>query len=234
MKRKIVWSVSICAVAGLLLLFAGHKIQTAQTSGIPQSHRPTVILDAGHGGMDGGAVSVTNTLEKDINLDITLRLRDLLTAYAFPVVMVRETDVSIHDSSAVSIREIKRSDLHNRLALTKKYDNCILLSIHQNFFTESKYSGAQFFYSINHPESKRLAQYFKDYFRAHLQPENSREIKPSGNNIYLMRYTQIPAVLAECGFLSNPLEAELLDSEEYRQKIAVSLLCGILNYYRDT
>lgn len=215
---------SALVVSGIVV---GIPVQTDVT---PMNQRPVIILDAGHGGIDGGASSKDGTVEKNINLDITLTLRDMLQMHGYEVVLTRDTDISIHDSDATTIKQIKVSDIHNRLKIMESYPNCIFVSIHQNFYTESKYNGAQFFYSPNHPSSKVLADSFRLAFTSQLQPENQREIKPAGKEIYLMWHAKVPAVLAECGFLSNPEEASLLTTQEYRNKLAFNLMNGIFSY----
>ena len=205
------------------------------TSNVYKTTKPLVVLDAGHGGVDGGTQSKDGQiLEKDINLDIVLTLRDMLLSYGYEVILTRSEDISIHDDTAQSIHEKKVSDLKNRLNLVAQYPNCILVSIHQNFFEQSQYHGAQFFYSKNNPNSKYLAECLKNSVIDQLQPENTRESKQAGKEIYLMWNTQVPAVLAECGFLSNAEEAEKLNTEEYRNQMAFSLMCGIVQYFQET
>ena len=118
---------------------------------------PVILLDAGHGGEDGGA-GENGVQEKDVNLAVALQLREFLEMSGFRVVMTRETDVSIHDDSASTIREKKVSDLHNRLKLIEQYPGCTFISIHQNQFEQSQYHGAQMFYSKNDERSKLLAE----------------------------------------------------------------------------
>lgn len=221
----------LCVVIGAFMLSAYHKVDqiaAVQTS----EYLPTIVLDAGHGGEDGGAVGINDMQEKDVNLAITRYLRDMLTASGFPVVMLRDGDYSIHDANLPTVKERKASDLRNRLKQINSYENCIFLSIHQNHFTEKKYSGAQMFYSTKTPESKVLAEMLRTAVTSLLQPNNKREIKPATKSIYLLYNAEQTAVLAECGFLSNPQEAEKLASEEYQQQMAFSLYCGLLDYWR--
>lgn len=218
----------LAAAIAVTSLIAGLK--TPATATAAGSQYPTIVLDAGHGGVDGGATSASGAMEKDINLAVTLNLRQMLQTAGFRVVLTRDADVSTHDPGCDSIREIKVSDLHNRLKLVQDTPDCILVSVHQNHFTESKYSGAQFFYSKNNELSKRLADMFKTDFQTMLQPKNEREIKPAGKDIYLMWNATVPAVLAECGFLSNPDEAALLITPEYQRKVAYVLFCGIVDF----
>ncbi len=192
--------------------------------------RPVVILDPGHGGIDGGATSADGVVEKDINLAIALQLRELLQISGFSVVMTRETDCSIHDPGATTIRQIKSTDIHNRFRMMQQYPDAIFISIHQNHFTQSKYSGAQFFYAPSGAGSKALAACFRTAVRAQLQLENTREIKPCGSSVYLIYHATGTAVLAECGFLSNSDEARRLASEEYQKQMAFALYTGLMQY----
>ena len=190
---------------------------------------PTIIIDPGHGGVDGGA-SGNGLVEKDINLSISLNLRDLLWIQGFRVIMTREDDRSLHDEGIISIAQQKRSDLHHRLALMENHPEAIFISIHQNKFQQPSSKGAQIFYSQNLPESKQLAQSLQESFIKYLQPENQRQIKGAENNLFLLYEAKIPAIMAECGFLSNPEEAGKLASEQYRQEIAFVIYQGLLDY----
>lgn len=190
---------------------------------------PTIIIDAGHGGEDGGASSKTGVLEKDVNLDICLTLQKLLEQGGFNTEMIRESDVSIHDESAATTRERKVSDIHNRVKVANSKNSNILISVHQNHFTESKYFGTQVFYSKNNANSQNLAENIRVAVTSLLQPENQRKCKPS-SNVYLLDNVNIPAVIVECGFLSNPYEADLLSHEDYRDNMAYSIYLGIVEF----
>ena len=230
--------ICICLGAVTVLLMGAYIekkwFQQAAAASSVQDDSLVIVLDAGHGGMDGGATAKDGTIEKDINLAITLKLRDMLEASGYKVVLTRESDRSLHDESAGTVREIKTSDLKNRLALMNTYPACLFISIHQNHYTESVYSGAQIFYSPNQPESQVLAQTIQDLFHEKLQPQNNRQIKPAGKNLYLMWNAKVPAILAECGFLSNETETALLKEETYQQKVAFILYSGILSYLQST
>lgn len=192
--------------------------------------RPEIIVDPGHGGVDGGAVTADGIAEKDINLPLALQLRELLVLMGYGVIMTRETDISIHDPEYETIRRIKTSDLKNRMKIMEAHPKALFISIHQNKFSVSKYWGTQVFYSPNTPDSKRLADHIQQSVKTMLQPENSRVTKKSGKDIYLMYEAKSTAVLVECGFLSNPKEAALLKTPEYQNQLAFSILCGILEY----
>ncbi len=230
MKRNILMAVSgsIIIIFGIISYF---KINENIVYAVAKpSESITIVLDAGHGGMDGGA-SGASSIEKDINLDITLKLADMLTLSGYEVVLTRDKDISIHDNGLKSIHEQKVSDLRNRLKLVKNQINPYFFSIHQNHFGQSQYSGAQMFYSENNEESKLIAQILQDKFVSNLQKENKRQIKPAGNNLYLLYNLKCPAVLIECGFLSNPAEEKLLNNGEYRTKVAFTIYSSITAYF---
>lgn len=191
---------------------------------------PTIILDPGHGGMDGGCVAINGVPEKGINLTIATEVRDILTALGYDVVMTRDRDISIHDSGIEGIAKQKKSDMDNRLAIINSYDKAIAVSIHQNQFTDPQYSGAQMFYSDSDPLSEQLAQTFQSKFVANLQPENTREIKKVGDELFLLYYSQCPMVMAECGFLSNHEESEKLQNEEYQKQVAFTIASAIIEF----
>ena len=144
--------------------------------------------------------------------------------------VTRDCDKSIHDEGIEGIAAQKSSDMDNRLALFNKNTNAICISIHQNQFTDSKYSGAQMFYASTNKKSESLARSLQNSFVQFLQPENTREIKQCGKELFLGYYSENPTVMAECGFLSNPDEAALLNTEEYQNKVAFTLYSGIMNY----
>ena len=144
--------------------------------------------------------------------------------------VTRDCDKSIHDEGIEGIAAQKSSDMDNRLALFNKNTNAICISIHQNQFTDSKYSGAQMFYASTNKKSESLARSLQNSFVQFLQPENTREIKQCGKELFLCYYSENPTVMAECGFLSNPDEAALLNTEESQNKVAFTLYSGIMNY----
>lgn len=225
--------ISAAFLAVMLAVPYANGGKAVLTSALPrgEKNRPVIIIDPGHGGVDGGAVGSGGTVEKRVNLEIALRLRDVLDAAGFTVIMTRDSDISIHDSSAQSIKQQKVSDLRNRLALTRLYPDSLLVSIHQNTLPDSKsVSGAQVFFSPNDPGSAVLAQAIQDSFNSGLQPGSARTIKKAGKNLYLFYNAENVAVLTECGFLSNPEEERLLCSPEYQDKIVFCIYRGILEY----
>ena len=192
---------------------------------------PTIIIDAGHGGFDGGTSSDDGIIEKDINLKISLYLCEYLNFFGFNTILTREKDESLESDGLSTIREKKSSDIHNRMDLMEKTDNALFVSIHQNHYSVEKYYGLQVFYSPNFSEeSSQLAQSIQDTVTELIQPDNERQIKKCGTSVYLMYNAVKPAVLVECGFLSNHNESQLLKTEEYQKKIAFCVALGIRDY----
>ena len=198
-------------------------------SSLPSETRYTVIIDAGHGGEDGGAVGTTGALEKDINLSIACLVQKQLENAGVAVEMIRDTDCSVGDGSLSTVAERKRSDIHYRAEFVNERPNSILVSVHPNFFEQSQYKGAQMFYSAANPDSLQLAEAIRSCITDTLQPENKRENKAS-NGIYLLDHVTVPAVIVECGFLSNPDEATLLCSHDYQLGMAEEIARGIIRF----
>ncbi|MCL2002770.1 MAG: N-acetylmuramoyl-L-alanine amidase [Oscillospiraceae bacterium] len=185
------------------------------------------IIDPGHGGFDPGTESANGALEKDINLDIGLKTDLLLRFLGLNTVMTRSADIAIHESSAVSIRDRKVSDIQNRVRLVGEVENGVLLSIHQNYFDQRESRGAQVFYSG--ADNKPFAELMQETLRLVLDPDNRRESKATGN-VFLLNNVTNPAILIECGFLSNPEEEALLRSETYQRKMAMAMIKGLMDW----
>lgn len=190
----------------------------------------TVVLDAGHGGEDGGASGKSGVPEKEINLAITKDLGQMLESSGYRVILTRSDDTALSDEGLDTIRERKTSDMHNRMELLESQGSCIFISIHQNFFPQSQYNGAQIFYSDNNGESKPLAQDIRARVVGLLQSGNKREIKPATSSIYLLWHAKVPAVLVECGFLSNAEEESRLENPDYQKQMAFAIYTGFLDY----
>ncbi|MDP4120185.1 MAG: N-acetylmuramoyl-L-alanine amidase [Bacillota bacterium] len=230
--KKIVFYCSLLFFCALLTFLIVKNVENNNENVSTNSAamaKHTIVIDAGHGGEDGGA-DANGILEKDINLDISLKLRDLLKLSGFNVVMVRDTDKSIYDASAKTVREKKVSDLQNRLKIFNSSEDNIVVSIHQNKFPQTQYFGAQIFYSPNNPQSKTLAQNIKNTIVTMTQPDNKRELKKADKSIFLLWNAKSTSVIVECGFISNQKEASLLNQDSYRKNIAFSIYCGIVNY----
>ena len=193
--------------------------------------RNKIIIDAGHGGFDGGAVADDGTLEKNIHLVIASNLKQLCKLGGFEVIMTRDSDTGTEVDESDSISNRKKSDMKRRLAVIEENPDAIFVSIHLNKFTTSTASGAQVFYSKNNSNSETLAESIQKSLVDLIQKENTRTIKQADNSIFLLKKSSIPSIIIECGFLSNYEELKLLKNYEYQRKIAFAIYCGILNYY---
>ena len=186
-----------------------------------------VLIDPGHGGIDGGAVGISGAVEKDINLDISKRIFDLLGLFGISAKLTRNEDVSL-GADADTIRAQKNADLRVRVELANKMPNAHMLSIHLNSFPDASCHGAQVFYS-SVGRSKDLAKSLQTTLRKGLDPENHRVIKPAESGHYLLKQTKIPCVIIECGFLSNRTEEVLLLDPEYQKRLAACIVQGYRN-----
>ena len=192
---------------------------------------PVIIIDAGHGGEDGGAVVQDSIVEKDINLTIAQKTNDILSLFGFKTYMVRETDKLIYDSDSKTQRQKKNSDLRNRLSLMNNFENCLYISIHQNKYEDSRIWGAQTFYSPNDEQSPILAEFIQSSIVSLIQPNNKRVIKKTGTNVFVIYNATKPAIMVECGFMSNNDELSKLKDDKYQNQMSFSISNGILNYY---
>ena len=221
-------AVTVCSLAASRAVTAISSVKVSAG----QSVLPTVVVDPGHGGEDGGAVSPSGVPESRLNLEIGLRTRDLLRFLGLPVRMTRETDVSIHGPEARSVSEKKVSDLKNRVGIVNETRDAILVSIHQNMFSESKYHGAQVFYAGT-AGSRELAERLQEVFDDEMDPSNHRQAKRS-ETVYLLSRIHCPGILVECGFLSNPEEERLLQTENYQVRLAASICAALTRQLADT
>lgn len=194
---------------------------------IPLEREHTIVIDAGHGGEDGGATSCTGVLESKINLEIALKLNDLLHLLGYDTRMIRTADISVY-SEGSTIAQKKVSDLKERVRMVNETDNGVLISIHQNMFSDPRYSGAQVFYGATE-NSRALAEALQEAFVRTINPESNRSSKKA-EGIYLMDRIQCPGILVECGFLSNPHEEALLRSDDYQQKQCCVIAATVGNY----
>lgn len=189
----------------------------------------SVIIDPGHGGKDGGAISESGVQEKDLNLAISFAISDFLKLCDVEVIMTREDDSLVCDENDKKLKgKVKATDLKNRLAFSTNNPDSIFVSIHMNKFSVEKYNGLQVYYSKNNENSFQLAKCIQNNVKSLLQKDNNREVKAAGNNIYILDRIKAPAVLVECGFLSNVQETELLCDSSYRCKLALILSDSIL------
>lgn len=185
----------------------------------------TIIIDPGHGGNDPGAIGVSKTKEKDINLQVSLALKSKAEALGFNIVMTRETDVALYNDGS---KNKKRSDLSNRKNSTENVENAVFISIHMNKFEQESVKGAQTFYS-DREDSRILAEYIQEEFRKTLD-DNNRVAMQIPKSVYLLQNVHRPTVLVECGFLSNRGEEQLLSTDAYRNQIADCILNGVISF----
>jgi N-acetylmuramoyl-L-alanine amidase len=200
-------------------------------SNSPHSISKVILIDAGHGGIDGGAVGAAGTIEKNINLSIAKKLKGYLEEQGYTVIMVRETDEGLYLPYG-TIRDKKNQDLKKRKELIDEYKVDVFLSIHLNKFVEEKYYGSQVFYLKGDEGSQKLARSIQKELQNILNRGNKRVEKPS-NDYYLFKGNKIPSVIVECGFLSNHEEEKLLNDDEYQNKLAWSIFSGLIKYFTE-
>ena len=229
MKRKFhvlplipVYGVVFLAI--LIFTVFGDRAVTAISEKVPLLNRRCIVIDAGHGGVDGGATSCTGVLESQLNLQIALRLDDLMHLLGYQTKMIRTEDISVY-TQGETIAAKKISDLKERVRIVNSREDGILVSIHQNYFSDSRYSGAQVFYPKTEG-SKGLAIDLQNSIVSSLNPGSNRQAKPV-SGVYLMEHIQSTGVLIECGFLSNPEEEANLRSAQYQKKLCCVIAASI-------
>lgn len=212
---------------GAAVLVNGRNVEN--TEDVSQS-QICVVINAGHGGDDPGKIGINQLLEKDVNLSIALKVRQYLEAQGIRVVMTREDENGLYDSGAPNK---KVQDMKRRVALIEETAPAITVSIHQNSYPEEYVHGAQVFYYDGSRDGQLLAQLLQEQLVQKLDPENHRQIK-ANDSYYLLKKTDVPIVIVECGFLSNQAEAKLLGQEEYQDRVAWAIHMGILQYLAET
>ena len=211
----------------LTATYWGSRATSVIAQKIPMERKHTVIIDAGHGGEDGGATSCTGKLEKEYNLEIAMRLNDLMHLMGLHTKMVRTTDISVY-TQGQTIAAKKVSDLKNRVNAVNETENGLLVSIHQNTFSDGKYSGAQVFFAAE-GESQVLAEQLQSTFCQTLNPGSNRRCKRA-DGVYLMEHIEKTGILVECGFLSNVQEEAKLRSSEYQKKLSCVIAATVCNF----
>ena len=194
----------------------------------------TVIIDAGHGGEDGGTSSASGLIEKDVNLEIAKTIAISLEEQGFNVILTRSDDRLLYDPNSDYHGRKKKLDLAARLEIMKNTEDAIFVSIHMNAFTDKSCSGLQVWHSKNFPESYELAKLIQNNARLRLQPDNKRVVKAATSAIHLLENATCPAVLIECGFLSNPDEASRFATAEYRDEVASNISYSIMEFLKIT
>ncbi len=223
--RKTLYIYILILLSFLVIPLLGNRAVTT----FSEYSRPPkcVVIDAGHGGVDGGAVSCTGVFESHINLQIALKLEDLMHLLGIRTVMIRDTDRSVY-TQGTTIAAKKVSDIKERVRIVNSTPNAVFVSIHQNNFHDAKYSGAQVFYNM-HSDSKVLAEELQSAFRENLNPTNKRSVKKT-SGVYLMDHINCTGVLIECGFLSNHREEALLRDNTYQRKLCCVIASALSQY----
>lgn len=233
MKKSLLVMIPSCCLVflGILLMaMLGNQAVTVLSEKTPLESRHCFIIDAGHGGVDGGAVSCTGIYESKINLEIALRLNDLMHLLGYDTKMIRTEDISIY-TNGETIAAKKVSDLKERVRIVNETDNGILLSIHQNHYSDSYYSGGQMFYPKT-DNSEELAKLLQASFVSTVNPGSNRKAKPA-EGLYLMKHIQKTGVLIECGFLSNYEEEAKLRDNTYQKKLCAVIASVCSQYLLD-
>lgn len=220
----LMWVVSLIVLIFLIatILYANKVINVFSSV----EDKNIIVVDAGHGGFDPGKVGVNGELEKDINLSIAIKLKDYLEYSGAHVIMTREDDKGLYSESSSNK---KREDMNKRKEIINSSGGDILVSIHQNSFPQEKYKGAQVFYFDSSDNGKTLAQCIQQEIKTFVDNGNNRQIKDS-DSYFILKQTNIPGVIVECGFLSNYKEAELLTTDVYQDKIAWAICIGIMKF----
>ena len=231
MKRKkhIIVMITAIMICFVLMIVVNQPDYVDVTNENGNNSDKIIVLDAGHGGEDGGAVSSSGVVESDINLQFTQKLKYILSLNGYEIVMTREDDSDLADKSIDTISGRKKSDMHRRLDIYNSDIRNVAISIHQNIFPADSCKGTQVFYSTQVMSGKILADNITDTVKKYLQPENQRLSKPTSGSIFLLDNAKIPAVIVECGFLSNSEEVKLLCDRDYQRKFSYCVFLGLLN-----
>ncbi|MFR7869720.1 MAG: N-acetylmuramoyl-L-alanine amidase [Oscillospiraceae bacterium] len=231
---KLLYQRILVVLLALIVVFGGWfaadwQLRRAEAAANWTDQKQVLILDAGHGGEDGGAVAPNGTVEADVNLQIALRARAIAELTGIEVIMTRDSPDIAYPDDATTIAERKKADQHQRAELIRRTDNAVLISIHQNCYPDRKPSGAQVLYAAS-PGSDTIGALMHDNLVAYLDPQNRRVAVPISEKIYLMREVNCPAVLVECGFLSNESECAKLEDGGYQTKLAAVIIASYLQY----
>lgn len=231
MKKKYfaIVLLSVLILINIIVCFLGNSNDTEVARLTDKKDDLVVVLDAGHGGEDGGAVSSSGVIEADINLQITLKLKDILNLNGFHTILTRTDNSDLSDKSFDTIAKRKKSDMYKRLEIYNSDIHNVAISIHQNIFPATSCKGSQVFYSLVAPTGKELADNITASIVNILQKDNNRISKPTTGSIFLLDNAKIPAVIVECGFLSNDNEVITLCDMEYQKKFSYCVFRGFMN-----
>lgn len=224
---RVFFLILLFLLAGLCTFFLSERIEPQAVDAVATP--PLIILDAGHGGEDGGAVGVNGVCEKDINLAVVNELASLLRKAGVDVILTRTEDKLLYGEDEDIYGQRKKSDLKNRLAVATEHPDAIFVSIHMNTFSVAKYSGLQVYYASTEG-SRELAHAVQNAVRKDVQPTNHRVPHTASSAIYLLHNAVGTSILVECGFLSNPEECALLSQKDYQSRLCFSIFCGMMEY----
>ena len=228
-KYDIISSIIFLLVLAATCSIINYGYKSVTASSLP-FNKKIIVIDAGHGNPDGGAIGINGSIEQQINLKVSLKLQRLLEQSGAYVILTRSDENSVSEELDRKIREIKRDDLKIRKDMRDNSGCDAFISIHMNKFEEEKYSGAQVFYGEYPDGSKNLGECIQSNLKLHVDQNNNRAAKLS-KDIYLLKHAQVPSVVVECGFLSNAHEEALLNDENYQNKIAYGIYHGIVDYF---
>lgn len=224
MKKKLELTMAVCLLLSAFLLARQGAIYVQSEKA--ETKKICIVVDAGHGGSDPGKVGVNDALEKDINLALALKLKDLLEQKEIEVVLTRDSDAGLYPSDATNK---KASDMQKRCEIITDANPLFTISLHQNSYPSADVKGAQVFYYGQSTKGEALANILQDSLVSRVDPDNRRVAK-ANESYYLLKKTPTPTVIVECGFLSNPAEADLLLDTDYQDKLARAIYMGILEY----
>lgn len=232
-KRNNIYFFMACLIVFIVAVGVKNKTnsdsKTIETVALPVNKK-VIILDAGHGGEDGGATTDDGISEADINLKITLKVQNLLEQSGATVILTRSDENAIYDIDKTTLREKKVSDIKNRVKIGNESTADIFVSIHLNKIPQEQYWGWQTFFKEENEDSRKLAQNIQQSLNESIQKENKRESLKI-KDVYIIEHVEIPTAIVECGFLSNSEEKKLLLTNEYQDKLAWGIYVGIMNYF---
>ncbi len=242
MKGIFKWFVGFLSLSAVTIILAGAFVvfqenkSNSDIISVSAERDITVVLDPGHGGEDGGGVAADGTLEKELNLSVSKKIFDILTLSGVSCSMTRDSDMMLYDAygDLEDYTGVKKTyDLKNRVQLAAESECELFVSIHMNKFADSSYRGLQVYYSNNDSNSITAALRIQSAVKEILQDENDREVKRAGSNIYILHRAKVPAVLVECGFISNEEELYNLKNDEYQKALALCISAGIIESLKE-
>ena len=237
MKREKFFYIGFVFLSAVLLSSAaiiGNLVNTKNESifAAAEAEEKYIVIDPGHGGEDGGCVSEGGVLEKDLNLSVSYKITEILKTMGYNTVMTRTDDKMLHEMYGdYSGNKKKTYDLKNRVRFAHDNQADVFVSIHMNKFPVEKYSGLQVYYSSNHSDSIAVAEKVQCFCKEYLQNENEREIKRADKSIYVLDRVQVPGILVECGFLSNPHETEKLCTDPYQKELSFVIAAALMEHF---